>query len=304
HPNFYFAPATGQLSSKHPSAVIIPKHGPSANGFRRCLRTPGRVMVEFDFKSFHAMTLGFEANCPAYMRAAGLDIHSLVSGECFKIHRMDQILGRSDQEIREYCEWYKSDPARKHHRDKKAKPAILGIGFGLGDRKLFMMNRDSFANLREAQMVKEVIKGLFPEIFTFQENIRRLATKQCHLISRWGYIRWFWAMERYDTHRRVMVPGEDSEAAIAFLPANDAFGVIRAVIVELARLGLDEKFSLVNTIHDSLIFNPLPEQVDELIAEVKPIMEQPWTRLISEIVPDGLVCRVDVARGESLGEME
>ncbi len=305
HPTFYFAPATGQLSSKNPSAVIIPKHGPGAKEFRRTIRPlEGRVLVEFDYKSFHALTLGFEAGCPGYMRAAQLDLHSLVSGEILKLHKAADILGKPDAEAREYLEWYKSDPARKFHRDKKAKPAILGIGFGLGARKLFMMNRDSFGSEREAKGVQDVVRALFPEVFRYQEAQRTLAQRQCYLISRWGFIRWFWEVQRYDPRRGMMVPGDDSEAAIAFCPANDAFGIVREAMLQLAAEGLDDRFPLVDTIHDSLVMESAASEVEECVRLVQPVMEQRWPQLVHPVsAPNGLACGVDVSVGRSLGEL-
>lgn len=305
HPVFYFAPATGQLSSKKPSAVIIPKHGPGAKEFRAAIRpSENRVLVEFDYKSFHAMTLGFEAGCPAYMRAASLDLHSLVSGEILKVHKVDNLLSKSDGEIREYLDWFKSDPNRKKHRDKKAKPAILGIGFGLRSRKLFMMNRDSFDSEREAQGVLDVISGLFPEIFRYHESQRALAQRQCYLMSRWGFIRWFWEVQRFDSRKGMMVPGDDSEAAIAFCPANDAFGIVREVMLQLTHEGMIDRFPLIDTIHDSLIMEPLRDEVEECVSLVKPIMEQKWPQLTHPIsAPEGLSCAVEVSYGPNLRDL-
>ncbi|MDE2098745.1 MAG: hypothetical protein KGL39_15935 [Patescibacteria group bacterium] len=311
--------STGMIVVRRDGVVTItgncqnfPKHGGQAKLMRKMIAAqPGHVLVEFDFKSFHALTLGFEAQDPDYMRAARLDIHSLVSGEILKVHKAAKLWEKSDEELREYFDWYKSDPERKAHRDKKSKPCILGIGFGLGTRKLYQMNLDSFDSERDARQVKGVVQGLFPRVFVFQDATRRLAHSQGYLISKWSFIRWFWEVMRYDPRkynsggtRGDWVPGEDSESAIAFLPANDAFGHIRSNMVALRDRGLDERFGLINTIHDSLVFHAPESIVEECVATVGGIMRAPSPVLVDPVVaPTGLVCDVEASVGPNQAEM-
>lgn len=312
HPQFGFRPATGQTSSNGPNAQNMIRKGPLAAKMGAMIAAqPGRTLVKFDFKSFHALTLGFEAQDPDYMRAARLDIHSLVSGEVLKVHRAEQLWAKSDGELRDYFSWYKSDPARKAHRDNKAKPAILGIGFGLGVRKLYQMNLDSFDSEMDARRVRATILGLFPRVFAYQDRIRKLAHSQGYLISRWGFIRWFWEVMRYDPRkwnsggtRGDWVPGEDSEAAIAFLPANDAFGHIRTNMVTLRAQGLDEQYGLMNNVHDDLRFHAPDQWVEECVHRVGEIMRAPSAMLMDPVVaPRGLICDVEVSVGPHLAAM-
>src|SRR5262249_34676692 len=80
HSEFYFDPSTGQLSSRRPNVQNAPKHKGHADLFRSMVVAPdGFVFLEFDFKSFHAQTLAFEANDPDYLRLAKLDIHSYLT---------------------------------------------------------------------------------------------------------------------------------------------------------------------------------------------------------------------------------
>jgi hypothetical protein len=87
HPTFGFGPATGQLSSTRPNCQNLPKPGgretlaeTRKTELAELLRAmvcapPGHKLLEFDKKSFHALTLGFEAKCPEYMRISKLDVH-------------------------------------------------------------------------------------------------------------------------------------------------------------------------------------------------------------------------------------
>jgi uracil-DNA glycosylase family 4 len=266
HTTFTFAPGTGQLSSRNPNIQNIPKHSKLAKAFRRMIEAPpGFKIVEADYKSFHALTLGFEAQDTDYMRAARLDIHSLVSGQVLGVHEFAKIFEKSDPEINEYCDWYKSDKDRKFHRDKKSKPSILGIGFGLGVRKLYDMNRESFQNEGEAKRVREVIQHLFPKVFTFQDMIRQKAHNQTFLLSRFGYLRWFFDVFHWDAKSMKNVAGDDAESAIAFLPANDAFGVIKDAMVTMDEAEMMRKYNFFNTVHDSLMWLCPDKLVEECI---------------------------------------
>lgn len=306
HTTFTFAPGTGQLSSRNPNIQNIPKHSKLAKAFRRMIEAPaGFKIMEFDYKSFHALTLGFEAQDADYMRAARLDVHTLVSGEVLKLHDARKILEKTDQEIMEYCKWYKSDPVRKQHRDDPAKKAILGIGFGLGVRKLYDMNRDSFANEKAARHVREVIEFLFPKIFKFQDACRQKAHDQTFLLSRFNYLRWFFDVFHWDSKSHKYIPGEDAESAIAFLPANDAFGVIKEAMVEMDETGWMRKFNFFNTIHDSLMFLCPDAMVEECAHLIHSIMTIPSPQLVDPVVaPSGLQCDVEVAVGQNWSSME
>jgi len=181
---------------------------------------------------------------------------------------------------------------------------ILGIGFGLGERKLYDMNQESFSSSKEAKAVRDTIKGLFPKVFQWQDSIREQAHNQTFLLSRFGCIRWFWDVFHWDSKSRKMVPGDDSEAAIAFLPANDAFCVIKDAMLQMEELKYNERYQFVNQIHDALKFivpNPFTEECGH---NVRGIMEQPSSKLVDPVVaPDGLACGVGVSIGQNWSEM-
>ena len=305
HTTFTFAPATGQLSSRNPNIQNVIKHFKNereerlVRQFRRCITAqPGHRLVEFDWRSFHACTLALEANDPDYLRAARHDIHSLVAGEILKFHSAPRLLEMSDDELDERLRYFKSDPERKRIRDKKAKPSILGIGFGLGARKLFQMNRESFDGENDAKRVLSLLHDLFPRVFAWQDEICQLAHRQTYLISRYKFIRWFFDVFHWDAKRRKMTSGDDHEAAIAFLPANSAFGHVRDVMLALEREGWNERAKLVNSVHDSLLFH-MPDLVfDDAVPAIRQAMSAP------NPVLDGLFVDVDVSVGRSWGNME
>jgi DNA polymerase I-like protein with 3'-5' exonuclease and polymerase domains len=265
HSTFYHATGTGQLSSRNPNIQNIPKHGELARRFRSVVQAePGHYLVEFDYKSAHALTLGFEAQDPDYMRIARIDMHSfLAAAGLLRLWTPDYLLGLDDADLAEKLAWVKKN--HKRVRDKQAKPAILGYGFGMGAGTLLHNNPESFSTRAEAQKVIDTLNRLFPRTARFRNTIREKAHRQGYLLSRHGAIRRFFDVMHWDAATARMAPGDDSEAAIAFLPANDAFGHIKDAMLRLEEQGWSERAQLLNSVHDSLLF-AIPEGlIDEAI---------------------------------------
>lgn len=316
HTTWTFRPATGQLSSRSPNIQNAPKHpdpndpdSPSSQAkanFRKIIEAPpGFKLLAFDYKSFHALTLGFEAKDKDYIRMARLDIHSFLATHFLKLPEKDKLLSMTDDELREFFKWFRSDEKRKLTRDKRAKPATLGYGFGLGYRKMYDMNRESFTSQAEAKRTIDMLNAAFPKTAKFRDDIRLKAHRDTFLRSRHGYLRNFFDVYHWDSKRGMMVPGEDSEKAIAFLPANDAFGHIKDAMLRLESLGKNQEYKFINQIHDDLMFLCPDFLIDNAIRRVKKEMERPSEILVDETVaPDGLHCAVDVSVGQNWKEME
>lgn len=195
---------------------------------------------------------------------------------------------------------------------------ILGIGFGLGAKKLYEMNRESFDGVAEAKKIQSIIKGLFPKVFKYQDATRELSYRQGFLKSLHGYQRWFFDVYHWDSKSGQLIPGKDSEAAIAFRPANNAFGMIKEEMLELAGLpdwngvgrgygveDLMEKYGFINQIHDSLMFHCPAGLVEEALDNICRIMTSPSKVLVDPIVaPLGLSCGVEAMVGDDWSSME
>ena len=291
------------------------------------------MLIAFDYKSFHVLTLGFEAQDPDYMRFARLDMHSYFAlARLVRLEKSERLRALSDLELMEIFKFYRSRPTQfpsyggmtfQEIRDEKAKRAILGIGFGQGARSLWSLNPESYSSTADAQVVLNELNGEFPKPAFWREKIQMKADQDHKLVSRHGFVRYFWdvfdrrpvaenyqprgserVMQNGQGRRWLLKPGGDAEAAIAFLPANDAFGMIRSRMVELGRDGLDEKYRLVNQIHDSLVFDCPGKFEDECVETVRGILERPSEVLVDPVVaPGGLSCSVEAKRGPSLAEM-
>lgn len=308
HPVFYYDTGTGQLASRRPNAQNAPKHGENTKGelaalFRSLVRArPGHTLVELDYRSFHAQTLAFEAQDADYLRLAKLDIHSYLTAHLVREADRDRLLGLEDAALAERLAEIKA--RHQFVRDYRAKRAVLGYGFGMGWRKLYMMNRESFDTMAQARQVFETMDGLFPKACAWRNTIRAQAHEQGYLLSRFGCIRWFWEVFKWDGSKWVS-GGDDSEAAVAFLPANHAFCHIKDAMRRMEKRGLLAKYNLVNQIHDALMFEVADPLLPEMVSDVGTIMQEPSSVLIDPLVaPGGLSVEVGVSVGKSWEEMK
>lgn len=191
--------------------------------------------------------------------------------------------------------------------NKLVANCILGIGFGMGARRMFFENRENFENETEAKRLLDLLKSLFPKVFAWQEAICQEADQRKMLISRWGAVRRFYEVFRWERTLSGWKPkgGKDAEKAKAFFPANDAHGMLRHKLLEMNSKGLLERWELINIIHDAVLFHPPASVADECIHVAKEMLEAPVTILADPVVcPDGFVCAAEASVGDDWADME
>ena len=318
HTTYTFQTGTWQLSSRSPNLQNGPKRGRSASqnarveAFNRMQKAePGHVLINLDYQAFHAQTTACEAGLPDYLRLARIDIHSFVACHLKKFPERHELMKWSDDDLKGFFGKLKKDKTTLYDGANfgdvrsKAKAASLGIGFGMGPRKLYMQYKEDFANVKEAEGVWNLImQDLFPGLLKWQNAVKKEAAETGRLISRFGAIRQFHDVEHWDRKSQKMVGGDQAEAAIAFKPAANAFGMIRWAMLRLREEGLDERYNLINTIHDSLTLHPKIEDAQAAIDAYVPIMQAPCPLMIYPGVtpPEGLSVKVDWAMGDSMAE--
>lgn len=294
-----------------------------AKAFRAMIiPTPGHTLVEFDYTAFHVLTTGFEAQDLNYMRLARLDMHSYVTAHIIRHPLRDKLVELPDAELAHILGEIKEEKRPEYKdlfrvpgmgmvgtnfiRNKQAKPLILGIGFGLGDVHAYELNQEYFSGIGEVRVITRLLKHLFEPVFRWQDDTRAEGHRRGMLDTKHGYMRWFPDVYHPDPkNRERLVPGADAEKVIAFRPANDAFGHVCDVEIELGERGWDEKYWLINDIHDALIFDCPNRYVDECLENVGWLMVQPSKVLVNDAVPGGLWCGIEAAVGkESWARME
>jgi uracil-DNA glycosylase family 4 len=341
HPNFGFKPATPQLSSDSPNAQNFPAHSELAERMLEMIHSlPGKRMFKFDWKSFFIITGGFEAQDEQFIRIGRVDMHSFFTlVGLLRLERPEVAFGWSDGELKERLDWWRkqtkeySDYARKSHpsgmtfsqiRDEIAKRAVFGWENGQGAYSLWYLWQESFKNVAESSHCQAMLRGLFGKVDEWQTRVRQEADHAHQLVTRFGHVRRFWDVyqrkpvadnyqprgdERVyqgsDGLRWLLKPGDDHEAVVAYLPNADAYGIKRQVLVELGDRGWDERYGLLNDVHDALYFECESERSESLLADVKPLMEQKCKYLVDPVVaPDGLWCGVEAASGTDWAKWE
>ena len=69
--------------------------------------------------------------------------------------------------------------------------------------------------------------------------------------------------------------------------------------------GYNEKFNFINTIHDSLVFMPTMDDMEEYCSSISSIMCNPCHVLCNEATgPEGLIVKAEVAMGGNMADYD
>ena len=304
HTTWEFGAPTGQLSSIKPNIQNCSKHTDLGQEFRGIIcAEEGMEFSEIDYKTFHVAVMGYVANDPDYIKYSQMDPHSIFASHI--IHTPDvtpvDIKGMTKAQIKEITKNIKTN----YHeiRQNVAKPSVLGNQLGLGPLRLHRQNRNYIKSQEEAQALQGVLARLFPRVEKAKDFIRELAHRQKYLSNPWGRRQDFYEVFNYVWDKRISNwakrAGSDSEKSLAFAVQSCAFGMIAEKILECERLGYNERFQWINTIHDSSQFYRRIDQREEFTRLVVPIYEAPCKWLVAEACPQGLQVGVDHSIGRN-----
>lgn len=194
---------------------------------------------------------------------------------------------------------------------------------------------------KDAKRYRGILQELLPELFEYQERKKEQAFRQTYLINLWGMIRWFFDVRGEDGEAAIAfdVQGhahgmlrwvirrlEESEEFRYEVDRADyivsAATNVDNVLVDIHSRALDasgsgyrerrdgkvsalDRFNFINTIHDSLVFEPWEDEVELCVREVTRAMETPCKVLADKkVCPEGLVVGVEASVGENWSEWE
>jgi len=303
HPTFYYETGTGQLGARRPNSMNAPKHKANQGDIFRSMivAREGHTLVELDYKAFHVQTLAFEAQDRDLLRLGKLDIHSFLTSHFLRLPDADRLTTYCDAELDERLKAIKKQ--HKQVRDAKVKHALLGYNNGMGYRKCYYQYMEFFDGQNESKRIFELLDSLFPRAKQYRQRVCDLAHSQGYLISRFGCIRWFWEVYKWSGGKWAY--GEDHEAALSYFTQNDAHCTLKEAILRCRLNGYDERFGLINPIHDALMFECKDELLHEAVQSLAQEMERPSATLIDPVVaPGGLSVEVGVSVGKSWNRMQ
>jgi len=293
----------------------------------------GMLSHNCDYRGFHNKMMGFLALDPVYLRIASLDTHSFVTGWVVGYPNMDIWPSMNDEQLIKFLGEIKKK--YKKLRDDQIKHVVHGINFGLSEEGCYKRYMEDFnpkvdeiLNLsrkkdptpeqlskmievggkKKVKKVYDVVRELFPKIFEWQSKTIMEADNKGYIQTPFGARRWFFAASepKYDKFGNVLgiKKGEQAEQALAFPVSNNAHYHMRETMIILEEAGYNERYRLINMIHDSLLFEPLETEVEDCIKNVKEIMERKSNILKNNIMPEGFFCAVDIKIGKNMGEMD
>lgn len=279
HPHFnVHGTASGRLSSSDPNLQNIPESV-------RCIYVPrhaGWKIVDVDYSNIEnrltAILAGDTTRLAKYADPKYSDYKLLVS-RAYGIPE-DQVIKDNSREA----------------PYGKCKAIVLGINYGLGARKISKMYD---IELKEVYHLLDTWKSEIKLTSLWQQKTANEASRTGLLTTPFGRKRWFWTSSAYTE-------------SLSFLPQSCAADIIFRSMIGLMyeRIGwsislatkvapitkpIPARSNLLLQVHDSLVFECAPDVVEELVATVKLVMEQPWKELGGYSIP------ISVKVGDSWG---
>lgn len=235
-----------------------------AQGFRKCVATsPGRVLLESDWKGIEAVLVGWFADDADYMRLARIGVHDYM-GIYMLGGTVD--LGLPDIELKKMFRDFK----REHPKLRDdAKHTVHGTNYGMGPKLMSDMYE---MTMKEAGRLQGLYFELFPKVKAWQRSVLDRASRECRLRNPFGYEMSFWEVYRWDSKYQRWALGDDAKSAIAFLPRDTAAAMLKEVLLRLDYLA-DEGIMLAST-HDSVTCEVEEHDLDRVAGILKTEMER------------------------------
>jgi len=253
HTTFLQAVATtGRLSSTNPNVQNVPVRTPLGREIRGCFEAEeGRVLLSADYSQVELRVLAHIAQEPVLKEifTRNEDVHTATASQVFQVDP-DAI-----------------DPGMR----SKSKMINYGIVYGLSDFGL--ADRLNIPRA-EAKAFIDAYLERFPRVAAFIAGTIEQATEMGHVTTLYGRRRQIPELKARNWQVRTL--GE--RLAVNTVIQGTAADVMKLGMVRAQRAlheaGLRSR--LILTIHDELLFEGPPEEMDELSAVVQREMIAPW----------------------------
>lgn len=298
HPFYTFRPDTGRLSAINPNIQNQPnaKSGVDADiakAVRGCIiPSPGKVLMEFDWKAMEAVLTGFFANDPGYIRISTLDAHSFfASFILYEMKLISEVANAEwpDEKLLPFLEEIKERfPLVRYD----AKRVNLATGYGMKYKHLAALLKCSH---EQAKFYLEVKEKMAPLVAKWKKDTILQAHNEGRLSTPFGYIRYFFEVLKKGKDGKWR-EGKEANEALAFRPQSSGSSMLRETLLHCAERD-GELFNLLAPVHDAVLLECLPEHRADVYDYIVPFMQRAWPEL------GGLSIQVDASWGSNWSEM-
>ncbi len=255
--------ATGRLSSNDPNLQNIPIRSEDGRRIRTAfIAPPGRRIVACDYSQIELRIMAHLSGDPGLVGAfeGGLDVHRATAAEVFGVP-LDQVSG--DQR-------------------RAAKAINFGLMYGMS---AFGLAKQLGIGRGEAQDYIALYFNRYPGVREYMERARQQARDHGYVETVFGR-----RLQLNEIHSRNQAQRAGAERAAINAPMQGtAADIIKRAMVTVHQwlAGHADKAALLMQVHDELVFEADAGFVDELVAEVRRLMESAAQLKVALVVDVG-----------------
>lgn len=301
HPKFKIhGTRTGRLSSADPNSQQLPRVATDPT-IRRCLvASPGRLYLMMDYSQCELRLMAHLSKCKGLLEAfaKGWDPHLSVACKKYGVNYDDIYPIYKDEQHPEYTTW--------KIRRKQAKHIVFGCIYHIGAAKLAEELSDPKTGLvvtpKESQGFLDDFFKDFPEVKKFMDN-------QMKFIHKHGYIKTLFGRKRrcpeiFGDNQMQIVAAENAAINTPSQSAASDMALFTSILIdELIQKGEFPDLQEVGTVHDSIYFDTLPQDINpKTVYQLWDMARNPSTKEWFGFQIDDIDMSMDFEVGRSQGE--
>lgn len=293
--------ANGILNhNSDPNAQQLPRVATDPT-IRRCLiSSPGRLYLMMDYSQCELRLMAHLSKCKGLLEAfaKGWDPHLSVACKKYGVNYDDIYPIYKDEQHPDYTTW--------KIRRKQAKHIVFGCIYHIGAAKLAEELSDPKTGLvvtpKESQGFLDDFFKDFPEVKKFMDN-------QMKFIHKHGYIKTLFGRKRrcpeiFGDNQMQIVAAENAAINTPSQSAASDMALFTSILIdELIQKGEFPDLQEVGTVHDSIYFDTLPQDINpKTIYQLWDMARNPSTKEWFGFQIDDIDMSMDFEVGRSQGE--
>lgn len=291
---------SGRLSSRNPNLQQIPRITTNPYIKPLFLPSPGKVILHVDYSQAELRVLAALARETEMLKwfKEGRDIH--LASACKKYKEDYDIIVKiyKDESHPEYIEW--------SIRRKQAKTINFGIVYGQGAKHL-----SESLSTPENPVSQEQAQRFLDEFFRDFPRIRRYIKKQHKLAKENGYVSSPFGRKRrlpeiYSINWAKKAEAQRQSVNAVIQGCASDYTLFSSILIwEAIKKGdLPSSIKQLATVHDSIIYEIEPKDLDKAIPIMTEIFENPETKQWFNFELKGIKMSVDFEVGSNWGSLK